>query len=124
MSRELKRLIWMGRSYEELVAFPEEAMRKAGFGLERVQRGKEPDDWKPMESVGPGACEIRVRTYDGGAVQHRLIYVARFEEAVYVLHAFEKKTQATPQHHLDVARARYKQLLRERREHIDLGKGR
>jgi phage-related protein len=81
-----------------------------------VQRGLEPKDWKPMESVGPGAREIRVRTHEGGTVQHRVVYVARFEEAVYVLHAFQKTTQATSQHNVDVARARYAQLLRERRE--------
>ena len=67
-----------------------------------------------METIGPGACEIRVRTHQGGAVQHRVIYVARFKEAVYVLHAFQKTTQATSQHNVDVARARYAQLLRER----------
>lgn len=73
-----------------------------------------PLDWKPLEQVGPGTCEIRIRTGKGGTVQHRVVYVAKFPEAVYVLHAFEKKTQRTPQHHLDVAAARYRRMLRDR----------
>jgi phage-related protein len=119
MSVSAKKLEWVGRAYEELQDFPREAIRKLGFNLRLVQGGQEPEDWKPMESVGQGAREIRVRTYEGGTVQHRVIYVARFAEAVYVLHAFEKKTEATPQHHLDVARARYSQLLRERQARVN-----
>jgi phage-related protein len=82
--------------------------------LRLVQNGLDPDDWKPMEGVGPGAREIRVRTFDGGTLQHRVIYVAKFPEAVYVLHAFEKKSAQTPQHHVEVAAARYRQLLSRR----------
>jgi phage-related protein len=67
-----------------------------------------------MEGVGPGAAEIRVRSFQGGTVQHRVIYVAKFPEAVYVLHAFEKKTQATSPHHLQVAAKRYRELVRLR----------
>lgn len=114
MSRDEKPVEWIGRSRAELLSFPRQAVHEAGFNLGRVQAGKDPEDWKTMESIGPGACEIRVRSADGGSVQHRVVYVARFPEAVYVLHAFEKKTQATSQHNLDVARARYAQMLRER----------
>lgn len=116
MSRDEKPLEWVGRSYAEFMAFPHTAIRKAGRELGFVQEGEEPEDWKPMEAIGPGACEIRVRTHEGGTVQHRVVYVARFAEAVYVLHAFQKATQATSQHNLDLARARYAQMLRERRD--------
>jgi phage-related protein len=92
-------------------AFPLLARRLAGWNLELVQDGLDPDDWKPMERVGPGAREIRVRTFDGGTIQHRVIYVAKFAEAVYVLHAFEKKTEQTSPHHIEVAAVRYRQML-------------
>ena len=67
-----------------------------------------------MESVGPGAREIRVQTWDGGVVQHRVVYVAKFAEAIYVLHAFPKKTEQTSPHNLQVARARYREMLARR----------
>lgn len=119
MRTEPKRLKFVGSSRRDVRTFPSEAQKAAGEELRRVQWGKAPVDWKPMNGVGPGACEIRVRSSDGGTVQHRVIYVAKFEEAVYVLHAFDKKTQETPQYQLDVAAARYKQMLRER--HVDKG---
>jgi phage-related protein len=84
-----------------------------------------PLDWKAMESVGPGACEIRVAEDDGGGeVQHRVLYVAKFPEAVYVLHAFEKKSQKTSEHDLEVGRARYRQMQRERRAPLQPTTGR
>ncbi|HEU0013806.1 MAG TPA: type II toxin-antitoxin system RelE/ParE family toxin [Longimicrobium sp.] len=104
----------MGASYRELRAFPRVAQREAGHELESVQNGDPPTDWKPMDTVGPGACEIRVRTHEGGTVHHRVIYVAKFPEAVYVLHAFQKLTRKTAPHNLELAKARYRQMLRER----------
>ena len=82
----------------------------AGFQLRRVQRGLRPNDWKPMATVGSGVEEIRVRT----AVEHRVLYVARFTEGVYVLHAFEKRSRKTPRRELDVARERLRALLQAR----------
>ena len=76
-----------------------------------MQSGLEPSDWKPMSSVGAGVEEIRVRT----GREHRIFYVAKFEEAVYVLHAFEKKTRKTPKPDLNLARSRLPELLRTRR---------
>ena len=70
-----------------------------------VQVGREPDDWKPMRTVGPGACEIRVRDREGA---FRVLYVARFRKAIYVLHAFQKKSQKTSRRDLELARARYR----------------
>jgi phage-related protein len=114
MSADEKPLRWVGAARKEVQALPDEARTVAGRDLRRVQRGKVPMDWKPMERVGPGASEIRVRTSEGGTVQHRVIYVAKFPEAVYVLHAFEKKTRRTPPQHLRLAAARYRQMLQER----------
>ncbi|HEU4884691.1 MAG TPA: type II toxin-antitoxin system RelE/ParE family toxin [Longimicrobium sp.] len=114
MSDSRKKLEWVGAARAELQAFPPLARRRAGMNLDLVQAGLEPDDWKPMGSVGPGVREIRVRSFDGGATQHRVVYVARFPEAVYVLHAFEKKTEQTPLHNLRLAAARYRQLVAKR----------
>jgi phage-related protein len=116
MSKDEKPLDFVGSSRRDLRAFPEEARHEAGKELRRVQRGMMPTDWKPLGEVGPGASELRVRTAEGGVVQYRVVYLAKFPEAVYVLHAFEKKTQQTPQYQLDLAAARYKQLLRERND--------
>jgi phage-related protein len=92
--------------------FPPEARREAGFQLERVQAGGMPADWKPIPSVGLGVNELRVRV--GGA--YRVIYIAKFAEAVYVLHAFEKKTRKTAVTDLALARARFGELVKERRQ--------
>ena len=69
-----------------------------------------PDDWKPVKSIGAGVIEIRVHE-DG---EFRVIYVAKFEEAVYVLHAFQKKRQQIRKHDFDLAQKRYKEMLKER----------
>ena len=65
-----------------------------------------------MSTVGAGAGEIRIKD-DAGI--YRVIYVARFEEAVYVLHAFEKKTRKTRKADIDFAKARYKALVGKRK---------
>jgi phage-related protein len=103
---------WIGDSRERIREFPDESMREAGYQLERVQAGKEPADWKPMPSVGLGVNEIRVRDA-GGAF--RIIYVARFSEAVYVLHAFQKKARKTPKPDIELARRRFRDLVQERK---------
>lgn len=107
----LKPLAWLGSASEDLRAFPEPARLRAGFELYRVQQGLDPTDWKPMATVGPGVREIRVQT--GRAF--RVLYVARFAEAIYVLHAFEKKTQRTAKRDLDLAQRRLAELARRRR---------
>jgi phage-related protein len=81
-------------------------MRQAGYQLARVQRGEEPSDWKPMPSVGSGVIEIRVHEPD----EYRVVYVSNFADAIYVLHAFGKKTQKTPDRDLDIARKAYAQV--------------
>lgn len=107
-----KNLRWVGRSLDELRDFPVEARREAGHQLHLVQLGEDPDDWRPMPSVGPGVIEIRLHD----ETEHRIFYVAAFREAVYVLHAFEKKTRRTAQADIDFGRENLKELRRWRRE--------
>jgi phage-related protein len=106
----MKPIEFRGDSLDRLREFPKEARREAGFQLDRVQRGLEPFDWKPMSSVGAGVREIRVRDESGA---FRVLYLAKFEDAVYVLHCFQKKTQATPKRDVDLAEKRYRELLKE-----------
>jgi len=100
----------MGRSQDDLRDFPEDARGDAGYQLGKVQRGLEPSNWKPMTTVGVGVREIRVTEQSGA---FRVIYVATRAEAVYVLHRFQKKTQKTSRHDLDLARERFGRLPRE-----------
>jgi len=109
----VKPLVFLGDSLARIRAFPEGARRDAGYQLERVQRGLDPDDWKPMKTVGVGAREIRVRDASGA---YRVIYIATYRDAVYVLHAFVKKTQRTPQLQLELAASRLKELKRRMEE--------
>ena len=99
----IKPVAWLGDSRDKVSGFPAQARRVAGFELWEVQQGAEPSDWKPMPTVGLGVNEIRVRA--GGAF--RLIYVAKFSEAVYVLHAMEKKSRKTEKADIDLARKRF-----------------
>lgn len=101
----MKPVRFVGSARDDLAAFPKIARARAGHELFMVQVGRTPDDWKPMSSVGPGACEIRVRDRYGA---YRVIYVAKFTDAVYVLHAFQKKTQKTARADLDLAVQRYR----------------
>jgi phage-related protein len=103
----MKQVIWMGSSKEDLKAFPQEARREVGYQLEHVQEGVDPDDWKPMSTVGAGVREIRVRESSGA---FRCIYVATRPEGVYVLHCFQKKTQKTSHQDLDLAQRRFKSI--------------
>ena len=100
-----KAISWVGSSYDDLVAFPVEARSEAGFQLGKVQAGLEPTDWKPFDEVGAGTKEIRIKDANG---IYRVMYVAKFEEAIYVLHCFQKKTQATSKPDKAIAQARYR----------------
>ena len=108
-----KPLIWLGSSRRDLRVFPTLARRLAGFQLRRVQHGLDPDDWKPMQTVGPGVREIRIHI----AGAHRVFYVATRAKAIYVLHAFEKKTQKTSAQDLRIGRDRFRALGKLRHEH-------
>lgn len=112
-------MVWLGSARRDIRSFPADARQRSGFQLRKVQQGLDPDDWKPMASVGPGVREIRIQT----ELAHRVFYLATFEEAVYVLHAFEKKTRKTPGHDIELARDRYRALVRKRAEDATNKKG-
>lgn len=105
----MKPVRFLGDSLKRLREFPEEAKQDAGYQLDKVQRGEQPDDFKPMSSIGKGVEEIRVWD-DAGT--YRVIYTARVADAVYVLHAFQKKTQATSKRDIEIAADRFAQLMR------------
>ncbi len=100
---------FLGDSLEALRAFPDSVRKDAGFHLDKVQRGEEPDDSKPTPSIGAGVKEIPIWDEAG---TFRVIYLAKLADAVYVLHCFQKKTQETSQKDIKLARKRYKELMR------------
>jgi phage-related protein len=107
---DVKPVEFRGSALDELRAFPEAARREAGYQLDQIQHGRDPDDWKPMNTVGRGVREIRIRDAAGA---FRVLYVAKFDDAVYVLHCFRKKTQKTNRADLSLAAQRYRDLLKE-----------
>ena len=110
-----KPVVWLGSALQDLRAFPAEARGIAGYQLFRLQQQAQPSDWKPMPSDGPGVEEIRVHT----KLEHRILYVARFAEGVYVLHAFEKRSHKTSVRDLALARIRFRALLASRKRKDD-----
>ena len=104
----MKLLRFVGDSLKALRAFPSDARQDAGFQLDRVQRGEQPDDFKAMHSIGPGVEELRIREPAG---TYRVIYTARLDDAVYVLHAFQKKTRATSREDVALARKRFRDII-------------
>lgn len=107
-----KPIVWMGTALKNLCEFPVEMKKQAGYELFHVQNGLEATNWKPFPGVGPGTTEIILRDVDGW---YRVLYVAKFEEAVYVLHSFQKKTNATSQKDVELAKDRYKDVILERK---------
>ena len=108
-----RQIRWVGSAYDDLLAFPRDARKEAGFELGKVQAGLEPSDWKPFDDVGAGTREIRLRDASG---IHRVMYVAKFEEAVYVLHCFQKKTHVTSKQDRAIAATRYRAIVNTRKE--------
>ena len=106
----MKPIEFAGDSLTRLREFPASARRSAGYQLDRVQRGLDPDDWKPMKAVGIGAREIRVRDRSGA---FRVIYLATLPDRVVVLHAFQKKTQVTAKRDIDLAARRLRELWKD-----------
>ena len=102
--------MWIGSSHNDLMDFPREAKKEAGYQLDKVQRGFNPSDWKPMASIGLGVKEIRLHEQN----EYRVIYVATFVDTVYVLHAFCKKTQKTSSKDIALAKKRFMTLKYER----------
>ena len=107
-----KEIRWVGSRYRDLLAFPEEPRRRAGFQLGLIQAGLDPDDWKPFDSIGAGTREIRIREPDG---IFRVMYVSKFVEALYVLHCFQKKTQKLEPHDRKIAETRYRAITNHRK---------
>ncbi len=107
---DIKPVEFRGSALDDLRAFPASARREAGYQLDKVQHGLEPDDWKPMQGIGSGVQELRIRDEAGA---FRIIYVAKFADAVYVLHCLQKKTQKTAQSDLELAEKRYRELVKE-----------
>lgn len=103
----MKQLEWLGSSRSDLKSFEEDARREAGHQLLFVQMGLEPTDWKPMPSVALGVNEIRIHK----RTANRVLYVAKFANAIYVLHCFVKKTQKTDPRDIEIARKRYAELV-------------
>lgn len=102
----MKPIAFLGDSLARVRDFPEDARATAGFQLSEVQSGKDPADWKPLKTVGPGVRELRVREGSGA---FRVIYLASLPDRVLVLHAFEKKSQKTAQKDLDLAAKRLRE---------------
>jgi phage-related protein len=108
----VKPVEFCGDALDELRAFPVGARRAAGYQIDKVEHGQEPDDWKPMKTIGAGVKEIRIRDESGA---FRVIYLAKLADAVYILHCFQKKTEQTSGRDIDLARKRYKELMEQRR---------
>ncbi|PVV05668.1 MAG: hypothetical protein B6D77_18575 [gamma proteobacterium symbiont of Ctena orbiculata] len=107
----MKQLLWIGTSYKVVGNWPKAVKQAAGYQLHLLQQGFEPDDWKPMKIIGSGVREVRLHT-EG---EYRVLYIAKFEEGVYVLHAFEKKTQKTSNADIQMAKDRFRELMRARK---------
>jgi phage-related protein len=104
MIHYMKQLEFKGNSLDRLREFPTDARQQAGYQLDKIQRGEETDDWKPMKTIGLGVKEIRIRTEDG---TYRVIYVAKFADTVCVLNASQKKEQKTPQDEINIAKRNF-----------------
>jgi len=103
----MRALYFLGTSLDDLRDFPTDPRQEAGYELRRVQSGLDPRDWKPMSTVGAGVREIRIPTADGA---FRVLNVVEREDAVYVLHAFQKKTERTSRQDIERGRARYRMI--------------
>ncbi|WP_145514216.1 type II toxin-antitoxin system RelE/ParE family toxin [Yersinia massiliensis] len=114
MSRKV--IDWRGSALEDLKVFPESARAVAGRQLRNIQYGLEPNDFKPINNWGTGVIEIRL---DDNSKAYRVVYIAKFEEKIYVLHSFQKKSQNTSQKDVNIIKTRYKEVIHERRTKND-----
>ena len=111
MSNGAKPIQWLGDSRDRLRRFPQAARREIGYQLSLIQAGRLASDWKPIPAVGAGVIEIRVQA-EG---EYRVFYVAKFEDAVYVLHVFAKKTRKASSLDVELGKKRYRELLERRK---------
>jgi phage-related protein len=103
----MKEVAFVGDSLKRIRAFPLNARQDAGYQIDKVQRGENPDNWKPVNTIGKGVKEIRIK--EAGS-QYRVVYLANMKDAVYVLHAFQKTTQKTQKSDIDLARKRFREI--------------
>jgi phage-related protein len=113
MQSKSKPVEFHGTTLEDMRKFPDEARKEMGHQIQQVQHGYNPNSYRDMNIVGPGAREIKIQSEDG---IFRTIYVAKFDEAIHILHAFQKKTQQTAKSDIDLAKKRYKELIRGRKK--------
>lgn len=106
----MKTVIFLASALDDLKKFSPVARREAGHQIDQIQKGLEPDDWKPMSDIGSGVNEIRIHADN----EYRILYVAKLPEAIYILHAFVKKTEKTEKKDIDLASKRLKELIQER----------
>ena len=104
---KIKTIRFLGDSLERIKNFPADAKQESGYQLDQIQRGREPNDWKSFPDVGAGVREIRIKETSGA---FRVMYVTKFAESIYVLHAFQKKTQKTEKRDINLAKQRYKEI--------------
>lgn len=102
----MKPLTFIGASQDDLRDFPLEARKAAGFELWQIQLGLEPSDWKPISGIASGVKEIRIHVLG----EWRVMYVAKFADAIYVLHCFQKKTQKTRREDIELAQRPFKMI--------------
>ena len=107
----MKSIVWIETSLKAVQDFPDLARKEIGYQLYRIQKGLEASDWKPMATLGKGVREIRIHTGE----EFRVIYIARFEDAIYILHAFQKKSRSTHKRDLALAGSRLKRLIQSRK---------
>lgn len=103
-----KPLLWVETSHDDILQFPPSARRIAGYQLAKVEAGESPEDWKALSSIGSGIVEIRNRGVEG---IFRVVFVAKFAAAIYVLHCFQKKTQALGRHDMQIISRRYRGIV-------------
>jgi len=106
----VKEIRWLGSTNRIVREYPVNVRREIGYNLDRIQRGLEPFDWKPLVGVGNGVKEIRIHEEN----EYRVLFVTKFQEAIYVLHSFVKKTEQTAKKDIDIAKKRYAEILNMR----------
>jgi phage-related protein len=103
----MKPIIWLANTHELIKTYPDDVRRQIGYNLDKIQRGLDPFDWKSMALIGAGAKEMRIHEEN----EYRILYVAKFQEAIYVLHSFIKKSEQTSRKDILIGRRRYTELL-------------
>ena len=102
----MKQIFWLGSSFEDLLEFSKPAKQNAGYNIDKIQRGHEPQDWKPMTSIGRGVKELRIHCEN----EYRVIYLVQRTAGIYVLHSFVKKTEQTSLKDRELAKKRFKEI--------------